>query len=67
MPPSNPLPRIVPFIGIVSTLRPKCSVYSVGNFYAVNALPDGVGMFEMARNKGRRLPLGDQGMGWAFE
>jgi hypothetical protein len=39
----------------------------VGNFYAVNALPDGVGMFEMARNKGRRLPLGDQGMGWAFE
>jgi integrase len=40
-----------------STFGEKFSVYSLRHFYAVNALPNGVGVFEVGRNMGTSVQI----------
>ena len=40
-----------------STFGEKYSVYSLRHFYAVNALRNGVGVFEVARNMGTSVQM----------
>jgi hypothetical protein len=40
-----------------STFGEKYSVYSLRHFYAVNALRNGVGVFEVARNMGTSVQI----------
>jgi integrase len=40
-----------------SSFGEKCSVYSLRHFYAVNALRNGVGVFEVARNMGTSVQI----------
>jgi hypothetical protein len=47
------MPRIRPRQNIERrSFGKKCSVYGLRHFYAVNALLNGVGFFEIARNMG---------------
>jgi site-specific recombinase XerD len=40
-----------------SSFEEKCSVYSLRHLYAVNALRNGVGAFEVARNMGTSVQI----------
>ena len=40
-----------------STFGEKYSIYSLRHFYAVNALRNGVGVFEVARNMGTSVEI----------